>query len=50
MNRKIFLLDFLVLIMFMEINYIVKIEPFSFSLGAIYITILDVIKAVCGNE
>lgn len=52
MNKKVktILLELLVLVTFLIISNFIKIEAFSFCLGATYIMIFDVINKVIGDD
>ena len=50
MNKKMILLNWLVIIIFMIINEIFGIEPFSFLLGVICMGTLYIIKMMVDDE
>lgn len=49
-KTKTTLLELLVLVIFLIISNFIKIEAFSFCLGATYIMIFDIINKVIGDE
>lgn len=52
MNKRIktTLLELLVIIIFCIMSNFVEMDVFSFSLGAIYIMLFDVIERIIGDE